>query len=235
MSARSWRLAAVLALAVVVAVVAIVLSSGSRSTTLPNWNDNGPGTSLGVAAILRGARQAGNVLGRPGAPVTLYYFGDLECPICAEFSTETLPRLVADFVRTGELKIEYLSLQTATRSTPTFLSQQAAAYAAGRQDRAWDFIELFYSEQGEEDSGYVTPHYLEGIASQIPGLDVARWSIDRFDPSLAAEVQADARSFAALGLPVQTPTLLVRGPRGEKGIQAAASEAQMAQLIASVA
>ena len=72
-------------------------------------------------------------------------------------------------MRTGKLKIEYHSLETATREPEVFKTQQVAALAAGKQNKAWDFIETFYHEQGEEDSGYVTEKYLQGIASQVPG------------------------------------------------------------------
>ncbi len=88
--------------------------------------------------------------------MTLKYFGDLECPICKEFTLGVLPTLIQKYVRTGKLKIEYHSLETATREPEIFKTQQVAAYAAGKQNLAWDFIELFYHEQGEEDSGYVT-------------------------------------------------------------------------------
>jgi hypothetical protein len=51
-------------------------------------------------------------------------------------------------VRGGELKIEYRSLETATREPEVFKAQQLAALAAGKQDRMWNFIETFYHEQG---------------------------------------------------------------------------------------
>ena len=233
MSARAWRLAAVLTLAAVIAVVAIVLSASSPSDQSPPVAP-GRHASNRVAAMLSGVPQSGTVLGEANAPVTLDYYGDLECPICRRFSTTTVPALIADYVRPGKLKIRYLSLETASRDETTFLAQQAAAYAAGRQNRAWDFIELFYLEQGQEDTGYVTPQFLTAIAGQVPGLDVSAWAHERFDPALTAQVQSEGRSYAALGLPAATPTLLVRGPRGEKGVQEAATESQVAQLIAAV-
>ena len=42
----------------------------------------------------------------------------------------------------------------------------------------WNFIELFYHEQGEEDTGYVTESYLQGLAAQVPGLNLSQWSED---------------------------------------------------------
>ncbi len=64
-----------------------------------------------VTALLDGIPQKGNVLGSPTAPATLVYFGDLECPICKEFTLGALPTLIQKYVRTGKLKIEYRNLR----------------------------------------------------------------------------------------------------------------------------
>jgi len=88
------------------------------------------------------------------------------------------------------------------------MAQQVAALAAGRQERAWHFIETFYAEQEEENSGYVTDAYLQGIASQVTGLDLARWASDRRDPELANEITGDARTAENAGL-TGTPSFLI--------------------------
>ncbi len=212
-------------------VAAAVASSGSGGGPqgLPP-----PGGTAPFVRQLAGIPQHGEVLGSPSAPVTLRYYGDLECPFCRAFAVDTLPALIGGDVRSGRLKVQYVSLQTATSDHPTFLTQQAAAYAAGRQGKAWDYIELFYLQQGEEGSGYVTAGFLQAIARQVPGLSFARWQRDRFDPSLAAQVQREQQGFSLLRLPQTTPTLLVTGPRGTRGVQAAASPSQVAALIAAV-
>ena len=76
-------------------------------------------------------------------------------------------------------------MQTATREPETFQTQQVAALAAGKQNHMWDFVELFYHEQGEEDSGYVTESYLQGLAAQqIRASNLTAWSSARNDPTL---------------------------------------------------
>ena len=109
------------------------------------------------------------MLGNPNAPVTLQYFGDLECPICKDFTLGALPPIIQKWVRTGKVKIEYRSLETATREPEVFKTQQVAALAAGKQNKMWNYLETFYHEQGEEGSGYVTESYLQGLAQQVPG------------------------------------------------------------------
>jgi protein-disulfide isomerase len=161
-----------------------------------------------VVGELKGIQQSGDALGDPGAPVTLQYFADLECPICREFDLSTLPTLVKKYVRTGKLRVVYRSLETATREPEVFRTQQVAALAAGKQNLMWYFVELFYHEQGEEDSGYVTESYLQNLAQQIPGLDLATWTSDRNDSALANQIASDARAANHEGF-VGTPSFLI--------------------------
>ncbi|HTB50395.1 MAG TPA: thioredoxin domain-containing protein [Solirubrobacteraceae bacterium] len=161
-----------------------------------------------ITALLAGIPQSLNALGSPAAPVTLAYFADLQCPYCRDFSLEVLPQIIKRWVRAGKLRIESHSLRTATHKPEIFMAQQVAALAAGRQERAWHFIETFYAEQGEENSGYVTDAYLQGIASQVAGLDVVRWASDRRDPELANELAGDARTAESSGL-TGTPSFLI--------------------------
>jgi protein-disulfide isomerase len=161
-----------------------------------------------ITALLAGIPQSTNALGQSAAPVTLAYFADLQCPYCRDFSLEVLPSIIERWVGAGKLRIEFHALQTATHDPAVFIVQQVAALAAGRQEWAWHFIETFYSEQGEENSGYVTDAYLQGIANQVTGLDLARWASDRRDPGLANEIAGDARAAENAGL-AGTPSFLI--------------------------
>jgi protein-disulfide isomerase len=161
-----------------------------------------------ITALLAGIPQSANALGQPAAPVTLAYFADLQCPYCRDFSLEVLPSIIEQWVAAGKLRIEFHALQTATRDPDVFAVQQVAALAAGKQAKAWQFIETFYAEQGEENSGYVTDAYLQGIANQVTGLDLVRWANDRHDPELAKEIAGDARAAENAGL-TGTPSFLI--------------------------
>jgi protein-disulfide isomerase len=161
-----------------------------------------------ITALLVGIPQSTNALGQSAAPVTLAYFADLQCPYCRDFSLEVLPSIIERWVGAGKLRIESHALQAATRDPEVFVAQQVAALAAGRQELAWHFIETFYAEQGEENSGYVTDAYLQGIANQVTGLDLARWASDRRDPGLANEITGDARAAENAGL-AGTPSFLI--------------------------
>jgi len=209
-SARRKRLIQLGSLVAVVIVIVgvIVITSGGGKSAGPGNEHEKTQKATEVAALLEGIPQSGAVLGNVAAPVTLQYFGDLECPICKEFTLSVFPTLIQKYVRAGKLKVEYRSLETATREPETFKQQQVAALAAGKQGKAWDFIELFYHEQGEESSGYVTEAYLEGLARQIPGLNVSAWKQARKEVSLLKALEADKEEAVQHGFE-GTPSFLL--------------------------
>jgi protein-disulfide isomerase len=204
---RMMQLGGVIAAVVVIVVVILVATSGGKKEGLATGSQKNS-TVAAVTSEVGGIHQSGVVLGNPNAPVTMQYFGDLECPICKEFTLGALPPLIAKYVRTGKMKIEYHSMQTATHEQETFRTQQIAALAAGKQNLAWYFIELFYHEQGQEDSGYVTESYLQGLAEQVPGLNLPNWSAARNDPELAEQITHDTQTVTQRGF-TGTPSFLI--------------------------
>ncbi|HEX3873985.1 MAG TPA: thioredoxin domain-containing protein [Solirubrobacteraceae bacterium] len=231
--ARVTRLGLGVVVAVIVVVVLVVISSSGGGGKTPTTKPSSI-TATAVTATLVGIPQSGNTLGSPTAPVSVTEYGDLECPICADFAQNAENNLISSDVRSGRAKLIYRSLQTATQDPTVFVTQQAAAYAAGAQDRALNFIELFYNEQGAEDSGYVTPAYLDGLAKQIPGLNYAKWVAASKAATYSAQVTADEQAAAKAGFD-STPTIVVTGPKGSaQPITGAVDYSTLEQAIKSV-
>jgi protein-disulfide isomerase len=228
---RVQMIAGVLVTGVVVIVVLVAISSGGGSKKGGlQTKTQASKTYAAVNKEIGGIPQTGTTLGDPNAKVTLTYYGDLECPICMYFTTGAdvdgvtggLPQFIADQVRTGNAKVEYRSLCTATcgdysNGSSIFNDQQTAAYAAGQQKRFWDYAELFYHEQGTEGSGYVTEKFLKGIASQITGLNMTKWQTDRGDPALLSQVQTDEKTAQTDGFNA-TPSFAIQGPKGKRSL-----------------
>ena len=158
--------------------------------------------------------QDGLTLGDSTAKVTLVEFGDLQCPVCRDFAVKVLPELIASKVRTGEAKIEYRNFPILGDESVT---AAAAAVAAGEQDRGWEFIELFYKNQGVERSGYVTEDFLKSIAKGAKVADVPRWDRDRESGRVGGVVQKTYAEAEDLGFG-GTPSFAVEGP-GTKGLE----------------
>jgi len=192
---RLIQLGGVLGVVVVIIVVILVATGGSSST--PGKVQKGaPETKLvsQVSSLLGGIPESGNSLGATSAPVTLVYYGDLQCPFCGEFSRTALAQLIERDVRPGKLRIEYRNLETATHEPEVFRAEQIAAMAAGKQNRAWYYIELFYRQQSQENSGYVNEGFLRSLAQQTPGLNLTAWLAARSDPEYATQITTDAQA-----------------------------------------
>ncbi|HEY2658013.1 MAG TPA: thioredoxin domain-containing protein [Solirubrobacteraceae bacterium] len=223
--------------AIVVVAVLIIVSSGGKKGGLQTGTE-ASATSTAVSGLLAGIPQSGATLGSPNAKVTMTYYGDYECPVCQAFTLQGgFPQLVQNEVRQGKVKVVYKSFCTATCNGPgqtVFNTQQVAGLAAGKQNKFWDYTELFYHEQGQENTGYANDAYLTGLARQIPGLNLTQWQTDRQDASLATQVAADATAGHNIGVS-GTPTLILQGPKGQAAPNASVpTYAQLQQAIKQV-
>jgi protein-disulfide isomerase len=200
---RSVLFAVAIGLAVGAALIAASFLS-SRSGAA--WEPPGEPTQTlsGVAEVTRmldGIPQDGTALGRAEAPVTLVEYADIQCPYCAQWALGTLPTLVEDYVRAGQLRIEFRGLAFIGPDSETALR---TALAAGRQDRLWQVLELLYANQGAENAGWVTEDLLARLTASAPGLDPEQVVADRESSGVdaqMAEAQAQAEASNVRGTP----------------------------------
>lgn len=205
-------LAAFAAVAVIVALIVISQSGGDD-----NGGGGSPGNVTGVAEVnseLDGIDQSGQTLGDSNAPVTITEFGDPQCPVCRAFSEQVAPQLISSEVKTGNAKYVY---QPYIIIGPDSKPAIRATLAAGEQNRFWNYLQLFYLNQGEENSGYVTDDFLTGIAKAADVPDIDKWNQSRDDSQWDATIQqgtSQAESFGFNG----TPSIAVSGPNGTKAL-----------------
>jgi protein-disulfide isomerase len=201
--------------AAVVAIVIVVVAIGGNGGTPTVTSTGAKAAEKAVYPLLEGIPQSGNVLGNPKAPVTLTEFGDLVCPICQDFALTSEQQIITNDVRAGEVKIVYRGLETAsaTANAGEYQASQVAARAAGLQNREWYYILLWYHEQGSEDNPYVTDSYMQGLAAQVPGLNLSTWESARSSQALANDVTADTQAANAAGFN-STPSITITGPKG---------------------
>jgi protein-disulfide isomerase len=210
---RLRTLLAVLGAAALLVVVAIVVSSGGSNgaKTRPGAAQKATGTIPGQkesGEMLAGIPQSGIHLGNPNAPVRLVEFADLQCPFCRDYTLQTLPQLVQDYVRSGKVRMEFRDLAFLGKDSVT-AGRHAAG--AGQQNKLWNFIDVLYYNQGEENTGYVTPSFLHTI-DKAAGVDSAK--SDAFAASAASLVPIKQANAMGDQLRVQsTPTVFV-GKRG---------------------
>lgn len=188
-------------LVVAVVVVLIVINASS---------DDGGDTNLEQVEVvegeLGGIPQQGLVLGDPDAPVELVEFGDLQCPVCKSYAEDVLPQVIEGPVEQGRAKLVFRNF--------AFLGEQstsagAAAVAAGEQGRGWHYLDVFYRNQGRENSGYADDEFLTAVAEAAEVPDLERWNQDR--KRLQEEVEETSAEAKRLGV-TGTPTFAVKGP-----------------------
>ncbi|HXE46343.1 MAG TPA: thioredoxin domain-containing protein [Conexibacter sp.] len=205
---RLWVIGGALAIAVVVVVAIAIASGGGSSTPKKRAGEVIPG-QIESNALFAGIPQNGITLGDPRAPVTMVEFADLQCPYCREYTQQSLSTLVTTYVRTGKVKMIFRNVAFIGNDS---LTAAKMAAAVGLQNKLWTFIDLFYTNQQEENSGYVTDAFLQRIASGVKGLNVARAMSDRNGPKLQRQLDEAQAQWTSNGFS-GTPSFLV-GPTG---------------------
>ena len=185
--------------------------------------------------IFGGVRQDDDRLGSPDAAVSIQLFDDLQCSSCRRQFLATIPALVDDYVRPGDVSLEYrhYSFSSATEELGFF-----GAEAAADQDYAWPYIYLFFRNQEEAERVGIDEDFLTAIAGAIPELDVPA-----LRDYLDSEGDADGRIRdrlagyeslgAELGIRAQ-PAMIVNGPSGTRTLQDSPGLARIERAIEAV-
>ncbi len=185
--------------------------------------------------IFGGVRQEGDRLGSPDAPVTIELFDDLQCGNCRAQFLSTIPSLVEDYVRPGDVQLEYRHYSYSPRTEELgFYGAEAAA----DQSYAWPYIYLFFRNQGEADRIGINEDFLTAIAGAIPELDVPAWR-DYLDQKGQVDGPISDRlaSYDKLGLDLRIrarPAAIVNGPKGTRTLQDSPSLARIEAAIDAV-
>jgi protein-disulfide isomerase len=210
--AQRQRLLKLVSAAVFLAVIAVVVvivisqsgggSSGGDSSNLKS--------QASVAKELKGIPQNGPVLGDPSAKATLIEYGDLQCSTCQFYAENVLPGIISGPVRAGDASIEFRPVEVIG---PQSVPAAAAADAAGKQGRFWSYIELFYANQGGENSGYVTDDFMTTVAkgAGVPNID--KWNQERKTAGGKQLVTQNLRQFRAFGFS-GTPSFAIQSGNG---------------------
>jgi protein-disulfide isomerase len=207
---RLWILGGALALAAAIVVAIAVASGGGNDKPALKAGEQLPGQTE-VNARFAGLPQRGIALGEPRAPLTLVEFADLQCPFCRDYTVGVMPAIVDKYVRAGKLRMEFRNVSFI--GTDSSRAAQMAA-AAALQDKLWEYADLFYTNQGEENTGYVTDDFLRRIGGGVRGLDVSRAMNDRGLPDVQRQMNEAQTAWQTNGF-TGTPSFLL-GPTDGK-------------------
>jgi protein-disulfide isomerase len=109
------------------------------------------------------------------------------------------------YVKTGKVRMVFRNLHFIGDDSRT-AAQMAAA--AGLQNHLWQFIDVFYANQGQENTGYVTDAFLRRMGGSVDGLDVEKAMADRDSAAVQTQL-ANADDLATTYGLHATPSFLV--------------------------
>ena len=201
--------AGVVALVAVAIVLAVVLSGGKSKPSVAavgSLKNALPGAA-DVNGLLKGIPQHGHVLGWPSAKVTLVEYIDLQCPFCQQFETQVFPNIVDKYVATKKIKVEARVLDFIG---PDSGRGRNAMIAAAQQNKAFNFAQILYDNQGTENTGWLDDNMVAQAAASIPGLRVPQLLSAAKSPAVVKTARQFDKEGAADGVS-GTPTLFVDG------------------------
>ena len=187
---RNVVIAIAVAAVVAVALIAgsVVLTRGGSSNDATSATTGSGGSVAAPVALVAGIPQSGTTLGNPKATTKMLVYEDLQCPYCKKFSDEgALPAIIDEYVKPGRLKLDWRGLAFLGPDSTKALE---ISLAAGKQNRLWEVIGLFYEKQGAENSGWVTDQVVDDVLASVPGLDAAKVKADAKSPEVQNEIRA---------------------------------------------
>ena len=151
-------------------------------------------------------------LGRADAPVTVIMFSDFQCPACAA-THPVLKRAIAPYGDKVRFVVRDFPLEPIHSNA---MHAAAAAGAAAKQGKFFEYAELLYSNQSQLDDAS-----LRKYAASL-GLNARQFDIDVSSEKTLAEIRKDMADGERYSVS-STPTVFVNGvklyDRSEAGIR----------------
>jgi len=119
----------------VVGILAVFLAAGASAFAQQ------PSRTEEVLAIMA----QGPAKGSEKAPVTIIEFSDFQCSFCWKFWKETIPRLEAEYIKTGKVRFVYRHL--AILGPPSVAAAQGVD-CAGDQGKFWEYHDTLFTSKG---------------------------------------------------------------------------------------
>lgn len=211
------------AVAIVVAILLILVNRPSNSgldidysgvAFAPPPVTLSAGTPVASPAAEGEQPYVGAVLGDPNAPVTMAIYADFQCPFCRIFAAETQPKIIDDFVRSGQVKLEFREFPAlggpdlSSKDNESSQSAQAVLCAA-EQDSYLDYHDKLYANQRGENAGAFTPKRLKQFAKELDlDTDAFNTCLDsgRYEAAIA-QSKAEAQELGVTA----TPMFIING------------------------
>jgi len=140
--------------------------------------------------------------------VVLIEFSDFQCPYCAQ-AQETLKQFMTKHQRQVKLVYKHLPL---TKIHPEAMPAAKAAWAAGQQEKFWQYHDALFANQDKLGEEFYTST-AKGL-----NLDLKRFNGDRNSEAASAAIEKDIQLAESLGVG-GTPFFVMNGVAASGAIQ----------------
>lgn len=214
-SRRLWIILGVVLLALVAVVGVLAQQNTGDASPKPaaTAGENADETEQPkLSSLARRDADDPQAIGDVDAPVVMIEYADLRCTYCGLFATETLPKIIEEYVADGQLRIEWHDAPVLGGSSPLAAVAQSAA---GAQDRFWEFNHAIYATGSSSKTEWTRESLIE-LAGTVDGLDVAAFTAELDNPEHEQLVAQRGQQATQIGVRA-TPTFIV----GDQVVQGA--------------
>jgi hypothetical protein len=185
--------------------------------------------------IFGGVPQEGDRIGSSDAPVTIQVFNDLQCSSCREAYLSTIPALVENYARSGEVQMLWRHYSNAENPVETgFYGAEAAA----EQGYGWQYTYLFFRNQNEAERFGVDQDFLDSVAVGVEELNGPEWEAamtGAFDKNSAISKRLEGYEELGSALSIRVgQAAILSGPNGSRTLQDSPSLSEIERAIAAV-
>jgi protein-disulfide isomerase len=185
--------------------------------------------------IFGGVPQEGDRIGSDDAAVTIQVFNDLQCANCRDDFLSTIPTLVEDYARPGDVKLLYRHYSNSESPAEIgFFGAEAAA----EQGYGWQYTYLFFRNQDEAERFEVDQGFLDSVAGGVEELNGPEWEADLEreggpDGAITERLEGYEELGRDLGIRYGQ-AMIVTGPGGTRTLQEGPSLAEVEKAIEAV-
>ena len=157
-----------------------------------------PAPAVDIAKV---SQEGAPFIGDPKAPVVMAYWFDYQCPFCREDEMNIMPRLIADYVKPGKVKILFKDFAFLGRDSQVAALAARAVWEVA-PDKFYDWHKAMFDHQDEENARWGTKDDIIALTKTIPGIDAAK--VEQLITDRAKDYQkavdADGAEGAVMGI-----------------------------------
>jgi len=151
---------------------------------------------------------SGKSLGDPNAPVVVQMWEDFVCPACQQFTRTVKPQLVGEFVKTGDVRLEFHQFPLSQHAPGAIMAANASECAAD-QNLFWPYHDQVFVAAESRGQAALVYDELMKMATTV-GLDTNQFSTCMNSMQFNNDIAQSLTETQQLGLN-STPSILVNG------------------------